>query len=355
MKRKSVGLIITILVLFCFLISKKEVCDELIFSIQDLLHLIPSTKDFVFRGKIAVAGEVKERVDEYTINLYRIIVIDLESKEEIVLPFYGELYYTRLKDIAWSPDGKKIAFIGSTLSGGVFKEYIYIINASSYILKAMGNKTSQRDLEFLKIATPFIHLWDIQFSPDGKKIIFAATKDEQSVFPNPTYEIYLMNSDGTNITKLTQGYYPRWSPDGKKIVFERGDYHIYVINADGTNLTRLPTENLYPCSPNWSPDGKEIIFSAHPDPFSPALIIGVMSFNGSNLRWLTNAKIIEPGYRESSWDIRAVWIPGRNKIIFISNRDGYWAVYMINPDGTNLIQLTRNPNLNPKSLAHSPP
>ena len=72
--------------------------------------------------------------------------------------------------------------------------------------------------------------------------------------------IHIMNSDGTNITKLTAGGflgggYPDWSPDGKKIAF--GTYNISIINIEGTNKTIIaPGKN-----PSWTPDGKKIIYS----------------------------------------------------------------------------------------------
>ncbi len=51
-----------------------------------------------------------------------------------------------------------------------------------------------------------------------------------------------MNADGTGQVGLgTGGYFasrPAWSPDGSKIVFERGRV-IVVMNADGTNQTEV--------------------------------------------------------------------------------------------------------------------
>jgi Tol biopolymer transport system component len=60
-----------------------------------------------------------------------------------------------------------------------------------------------------------------------------------------------MNSDGTDQINLTQGasshdVTPTFSPSGKKIAFQSdrdGNTEIYKMNADGSNPTRL-TDDL---------------------------------------------------------------------------------------------------------------
>jgi len=56
-------------------------------------------------------------------------------------------------------------------------------------------------------------------SSDGKKFVFASTRDAQS-----TTDIYIANIDGTQVIRLTNNQFvdtsPVWSPDGKKILFE---------------------------------------------------------------------------------------------------------------------------------------
>src|SRR2546423_13332428 len=81
------------------------------------------------------------------------------------------------------------------------------------------------------------------FPGTNGKIVFSSDRDG-----NP--EIYTMNADGTNQTRLTNNSdtddLPVWSPDLKKIAFvrfENSSHNIYVMNADGTyeqNLTSSP-------------------------------------------------------------------------------------------------------------------
>jgi hypothetical protein len=80
-------------------------------------------------------------------------------------------------------------------------------------------------------------LWgDHALSPNGEKILLASGSFEKSGYLN---ELYLVNSDGSNLVKLgpPKGWYawPRISPNLDEIVFYR-DGGIGAINADGTNF-----------------------------------------------------------------------------------------------------------------------
>jgi Tol biopolymer transport system component len=80
-----------------------------------------------------------------------------------------------------------------------------------------------------------------RWSPDGSRLAFVSDRDGNE-------EIYVMNSDGSGQTRLTDSPAsdagPSWSSDGKRITFvsERdGEARQYSMNADGTNQAHTGT------------------------------------------------------------------------------------------------------------------
>jgi len=75
--------------------------------------------------------------------------------------------------------------------------------------------------------------------------------------------IWVMNIDGSDQRQITNSgddNMPSWSPDGKRILFERGSTiaNIYIINSDGENLKQLST--IKSSSATWSADGENIFY-----------------------------------------------------------------------------------------------
>jgi len=162
-------------------------------------------------------------------------------------------------------------------------------------------------------------------------ITFTSDRDDN-------YEIYVMNADGSNQTRVTnnsaQDHLPSWSPNCIKIAFTTNrdsNDEIYVMNADGSNQIRLTNNSAFDLDPSWSPDGNKIAFTS--DRNGNDVEIYVMYADGSNQINLTN---------NSAFDMDPSWSPDGNKIAFTSDRNGNDDVCVMNADGTNQINLTNN-------------
>src|SRR4030095_8063880 len=101
-------------------------------------------------------------------------------------------------------------------------------------------------------------------SPDARYIVFCGNQITDTN-PEGDLEIFVMEADGSNIRQLTfngaADAWPRWSPNGKQIVFHSnvdGNFEIYIINADGTDLTRVTDYSGLDQFPEWSPNGKQL-------------------------------------------------------------------------------------------------
>lgn len=99
----------------------------------------------------------------------------------------------------------------------------------------------------------------------------------------------MVGVDGKGLRRLTRTSNrredgPSWSPDGKRIVFAAGADHrprdIYVVAADGSGERRLTRRREPVWHPRWSPDGKRIVFFEFP---FPQATIYVMNADGSGL------------------------------------------------------------------------
>jgi len=127
----------------------------------------------------------------------------------------------------FSPDGTKIIF--SSDRAGVGLDHIYVMDANGANLTRMGEDIENDTGDHSR------------FSPNGNKILFSGDN------VNGNADIYLMNYDGSNRTRLTNvsglNFNASFSSDGTKILFTsdraEGNFDLYLMNVHGTGLVRL--------------------------------------------------------------------------------------------------------------------
>ena len=128
---------------------------------------------------------------------------------------------------AWSPDGRKIAFVSAPNFGDQDPRHIFVMNADG---KGRRNLTGDTNLKYNRNPT---------WSPDGRRIAFQS----QRVFEG--HDIYVITAEGKNLKQLTlegNNRMPAFSPDGRKIAFassREGDFNIYLMDSNGMNVVKL--------------------------------------------------------------------------------------------------------------------
>ena len=175
-------------------------------------------------------------------------------------------------------------------------------------------------------------------SPEGSKITFESDR-------SGSFEIYIMNADGSGQTRLTfsgSNTNPSFSPDGTKIVFistRTGGRGVWMINSDGTSETQLATfTDTDGGRPHFSPDGTQIVFDwGVLGPFGPRRQIFIMNANGSSLTNITNEPSVD--------DYDPAYSPDGTKIVFSSDGPAGispFNLWTMSPDGTNRVNLTND-------------
>lgn len=221
-----------------------------------------------------------------------------------------------------SNSGIKVAF--TTYENNYYNLYVVDIDGQNQKLLAKGKQ----------------FCGEPAWSPDDSNIAFVKNDDNSG----GNYNIYSVQTDGSNETKLTSqnnNASPRYY-DKNLIVFSSSNgtwSGIYKMNADGNNKQILTPQNKSFCNPVISPDGRKIAVASIDWNGSQ---IFIMNADGSNLKQITftvSSKYFDTGYPRDG-NGNPVWSPDSKKIAYVSYENGSPDIFTINSDGTKNKRLT---------------
>jgi hypothetical protein len=191
---------------------------------------------------------------------------------------------------AWSPDGRRIAFVS-----GAWPQRVYLMNADGSDIVPLIDAAGAAD------EPPDFH--SPSWSPDGNRLV-VATGD---LYEGSIYVLGVHDDGEEPIVVQHMAAAPAWSPDGGKIAFvslsgDDGYHALHVVDADGSDARDVtPRDHGGIDRPTWSPDGQRIAFAKC---FDANCDIFTVSVDGSALTQLTHGgHAIDP-----TWSPDGAWI-----------------------------------------------
>jgi Tol biopolymer transport system component len=221
---------------------------------------------------------------------------------------------------AWSADGSQVVF-----------ERDFAHTADIFAVNADGTG-AHRVTHFRYSGVPFL-------SPDGATVVF--------VHEDPiTHQtgIWITDEDGTGDPQLVVSdphhlpvlAFPQFSPDGTRITFTRygrgGRSAIFTMNVDGTGVQRLTDWDLGAAAGSYHPDGTLLAFNSYSESsLGHSGNIYTIQPDGTELTQLTHN---HDGGTTNAFG--PSWSPDGTQITFAQNGD----VFVMDPDGSGVTQVT---------------
>lgn len=192
---------------------------------------------------------------------------------------------------------------------------------------------STYDLYFGNVATGEVNLWRNQssqpsFSHDGTRIAYHSWAEGSRGLITSNLD----HSNGFLVGAFLEDQLPTWSPDGSEVMIlsrrtGTRQSELYKVPSNQERpAARLILEGEYP---TWGADGT-VIFKG-------------WVTTGIGLRIASSGLTDYQPLTDDDSDTAPSVSPDGNQVVFMSGRAGNWDVYLINTDGSGLVQLTNDP------------
>jgi Lysyl oxidase/WD40-like Beta Propeller Repeat len=190
---------------------------------------------------------------------------------------------------AWSPDGRRLAFValGAGGAGDVF------------VKDADGTHPGRIT------STEGVHEASPSWSPDGLRLAFEREGT-----------IVVARADSSRARALTRGWSPAWSPGGARIAYER-DGDLFLVPASGGRPVRLTATPAAESSPAWAPDGRRLAYVSDETGMPDIRVLD------------TRSRAATPLTADAAFDSSPAFSADGRRIVFVSNRGGAEALWRV--------------------------
>ena len=179
-----------------------------------------------------------------------------------------------------------------------------------------------------------------RWSPDSSRLAYAASQTGKESY---VYISDLSQSPSPRLSDISSDEVGDWSSDGNSVVFSSSNLStpgIHDRNPDGVNQRQVSCGNDY--GAKWSPDNKKLAFISDRDGYPNLYVIerGIDDPKCSADPESTLGLYQLTDTEGSEYDIS--WSPDGRQILFVSERDGNPEIYVMDNSGNNVVRLTRN-------------
>jgi len=241
------------------------------------LEKIVVNDDLVSLGQIAFWSNRDVPGEDYNEEIYSGNIVLRVKDNNIKLVDIKRLTTDPGQDLepAWSPDGKEILFTSHR-------------NKGTAVWRMNADGSNQRDITSNIIESSRNADWGsngnivVSYRDSGFAGIGIINPDENSFIP--IYPALEGNRSG----------WPKYSPDCSEIVFQKyinANWEIYMMNSDGSNLRNLTNNPAIDNQPVFLPDKRILFWSDRANPYQAPIEadLYLMNSDGSNIIRLTNA------------------------------------------------------------------
>jgi dipeptidyl aminopeptidase/acylaminoacyl peptidase len=188
----------------------------------------------------------------------------------------------RAFDPAWSPDGRRLAFVAPGAGGA---GDVFVVDADG-THKGRITRTDRVDE-----ASP-------SWSPDGRHLVVERGR-----------KLVVLRADGGGGRRLASGLEPAWSPGGRRIAFTDGD-NLFLISVNGGRARQVTSAPGAQTAPAWASDGRRLVYVSDE---TGAPDVYVLDLGSGKITALTT---------DPALDSAPAFTANGRHVVFTSNRTG---------------------------------